>query len=370
MVLIRCETPYQLFNIINIKMTILKDVEADVVFSSASNLADFKESVEKLGLFRKVYLSEDNLTNSLAIAHLPNSEKKRLLSHIDKVLIPGEWQNIEYDEMYIPALTNMYTYAIFYNFYRQFKTTPSVIIYEDGTDTYSRNNKTIAIQQSAKCLYKSEVPESQRFENRMSRIMVYEPEVCYNKSKLPITAIPKVSPEVLAALESVFGTAKLPEEKFIFFSEPFHDEFINNNEADLLDHIAGIVGKDNIIVKLHPRCTFDQFSRKGYKIFPDSKIPWEIMCSDPAVSQKVLIAVSSTTLFSPKLVFNQKLNSIMLMKLMTKNRNFASQPDFIRLVKGVNSVFNRDERNVFSPNHIDELDMALDYYNMMPEDSN
>lgn len=370
MVLIRCETFYDLINAINIKLTLLKDVSADLVLTRSSNFTNVFSKVEALNIFSKIYLSEDSWLNGLEIKKLAATQKRQITLHPEKYLISEEWQNKEYEEFYIPTFTSEYHCLVYYNFYYKFKKVPKVVMYEDGTDSYSRNNATVIKDRCSACLDASVFPSKIRFENNVKAIMVYEPEICQNASNYTIIPIPKISEEIFEILTRIFDREFLPKEKCIYLSEPFHDEFINNNEIQLLDRIAEKIGKENIIVKMHPRCSYDQFSPRGYKVLENSNIPWEIIAADKSIENKLLIAVSSTTLFSPKLIYNYNLKSIMLTKLVIKNRFFARMRGFQTLINSIYEHFNSDTRNLFIPRHQQELDMALDYYEMMLEENN
>lgn len=370
MILFRCETFYHLINAINLKMTLLSDKDADLVLTHS---CDFSEVIPKLkneGLFSEIYYSEETWKDSVKLNENASRKRREMTKSPSSFLYQEEWLENQYDEFYVPTFTSSYCYLVYYSFYRRFNSVPRIFLYEDGTDTYSRNGIDTIRRMEGICIKRGDIPNSMWVEKNYGGVYVYEPSVCQHGNQHETYAIPKMSPEVYSVLKRVFGYEELPQERFIYFSEPFRDEFINNNEMELLDRIAEKVGKDNIIVKLHPRTTFEQFTEKGYKLMKNMTVPWEIIAADKNVENKVLMAVSSTTILSPMFMHDYDTKAIMLTHLVTKNRFFSTTEDFARLRDCIYKHFNRDSRKLFIPKTYDEMDLACDYFNMLMEINN
>ncbi len=369
MTLFRCETFYHLINAINIKMMLLKDEEADLVLTHSCDFSNIIPKIEKKGIFANVFYSKEYWKDSVELNEKASTKRSSMTKDPASFLYDEPWLKKQYDTIYIPTLTASYFYLAYFSFCRRFGNSPKIYLFEDGTDTYSRNNNNIIKIRSGICTDISKVPSEFRFENNYAGVLVYEPELCQHSNEIPIMSIPKMTDSVYETLKEVFGWEALPSEKYIYFSEPFHDEFINNNEMQLLDRIADKVGKENIIVKLHPRSTFEQFSDKGYKLMKNVSVPWEIIAADKNVEQKIIMAVSSTTILSPMFIHDYDTKAIMLMDLITKNRVFTSTPEFKVLKNSLFRHFNRDSRKLFIPGSFLELDMAIDYYMMILEEN-
>ncbi|MBQ8842853.1 MAG: hypothetical protein IJZ65_09520 [Ruminiclostridium sp.] len=370
MVLFRCETFYQLINAINIKMNLMASEEADIAFSKSTDFGEMIERVRESGVFSNVYSSEDSVAYSIELKHKAEQNKSKITNNPEKYLFNTGYESKKYDTIFWPTISSLYDYLLYYNFYKQHGEAPKIAIYEDGMATYFRFSAPDIIKYQNNIVNASKFPEKCRVEKNVIGLYLYDPSLMAVKAGCEVHTIPKITNESLEVLKRVFGSPELPKEKVIFFSEPFIDEFINNNEVQMLEMIAERVGKENIIVKNHPRNTADKFEKLGYKMFENSNLPWEIFASDMSVENKLIISISSTSIFSPKLLFDYKLNSIMLLRMATHNRFFATQKPFIGLVSKLETNYNEYERNLFVPSDTRQLMNALDYFMMSLEDNN
>ncbi len=370
MVLFRCETFYQLINAINIKMNLMASEEADIAFSKSTDFGEMIERVRESGVFSNVYSSEDSVAYSIELKHTAEQNKNKITNHPEKYLFNTGYESKKYDIIFWPTISSLYDYLLYYNFYKQHGEAPKIAIYEDGMATYFRFSVSDIIKYQNNIVNASKFPDDCRVENNVAGLYLYEPENMTVKANCKINTIPKIASKCFETIKNIFGVTEFPEERVIFFSEPFIDEFVNNNEIQLLELIAEKVGKENIVVKNHPRNTADRFEKLGYKMFENSNLPWEVFAANPSVEKKIIISISSTSIFSPKLLFDYKLNSIMLMRMATHNRFFATQKPFIELVSKLEKNYNEYERNLFVPSDAKGLMTALDYFMMSLEDNN
>lgn len=105
----------------------------------------------------------------------------------------------------------------------------------------------------------------------------------------------------------------------IFFEESYYNDGILTGDVELVENLAKIYGKDNIIVKVHPRNKENRFKKLGYTTNVDLTIPWEaIALNIEGMENKTLVTMTSTALISTylciksnaKLIFyTSKLNS-------------------------------------------------------------
>lgn len=370
MVLFRCETFYQLMNAINIKMNLLPSEEADIALSKSSDFSGIADNLRESGVFSQVYMSEDSVSYSIELKHKAVESKSSITAHPEKYLFDSGYESKKYDVIFWPTISSLYDYLLYYNYCNKFGTAPKISIYEDGMATYFRFSEADIKKYQNNIVNASKFAENMRVENNVGDLYLYDTSLMCAKTRCTVNTIPKINAKSLDVLKKVFGEVKLPKEDIIFFSEPFIDEFINNNEIMLLDMIAEKVGKEHIIVKNHPRNTADKFAKLGYKMFENSNLPWEIFAADPAVEKKMIISISSTSIFSPKLMYDYKLNSIMLLKMATHNRFFATQKPFQELVAKLDKNYNENERELFVPENSSQLMTAIDYFMSSLEEKN
>ena len=94
------------------------------------------------------------------------------------------------------------------------------------------------------------------------------------------------------------------KENYIFFEDGAMD-WSTNLDIELVKLIAEIVGKDNIVVKIHPRNTVNRFKELGFKTNQDSSIPWEVIASNIDIENKVLISMYSQSVIMPQILLGR-----------------------------------------------------------------
>lgn len=150
---------------------------------------------------------------------------------------------------------------------------------------------------------------------------------------------------------------RMPEEnefdrKYIFFEENIPDGTIN--DFDLVMKIAEKVGKENLIVKLHPRRPIDRFSKYGIKVSKSVGIPWEALLMKYDFSDKVIMTISSSVAFSSRLYFNLSLKTFMLFRVAGGiNPYILDKEKYYGYIKSFRRQFNDTEFRI--PSSIDDL---------------
>lgn len=85
----------------------------------------------------------------------------------------------------------------------------------------------------------------------------------------------------------------------IFFEESYYadgSEMID--DVGIIERLAESIGRDNIMVKLHPRNPINRFKRLGYKTNKNTEIPWELIVLNQEISKSILISISSSAVLS------------------------------------------------------------------------
>lgn len=77
--------------------------------------------------------------------------------------------------------------------------------------------------------------------------------------------------------------------------------------------VEELVGADSFLIKQHPRTI--QEKNTNYRYMCDSSLPFELVCMNNDLEEKVIIAYSSTAVVTPKLLFNQEPYIILLYKM-------------------------------------------------------
>lgn len=103
------------------------------------------------------------------------------------------------------------------------------------------------------------------------------------------------------------------DRNYIFFEESFFADGSEVNDIELVEELASRVGKENIMVKIHPRNPVNRFQRLGYKTNRNIAVPWEVIVMNADdLSDKVLITIASSCILNPIIVFGKKVNAYSL----------------------------------------------------------
>lgn len=124
-----------------------------------------------------------------------------------------------------------------------------------------------------------------------------------------VKAIPKVKIEEEGFKKFVnqafnFHSTEDLEYENIFLEEAFAEDGHKNNDFELIKCISEIVGKENFVVKRHPRLSANRYQNTGININKDIQIPWEVYILNSDFTKKTIFTVSSNACMTPSLVFD------------------------------------------------------------------
>lgn len=303
--LIIANTYFQLLTAINLTINNFKSDECSIVLTDKSfGVQEKVEKIKKLNLFKEVIYIE-----SKRICDKSNKVNKYITYLFNRKLILKDLIKDDYDNI------------IFFNY--------DILMYAIVDEIYERNNN-VCLQEYDEgyitYLYDREINKINLLLRKIFRKVdikskidskyLYHPElICYKTNK----KIKKINPldgdaNLVKYFNEVFDyNEKLfIKEKYIFFEESF---FCDNKEIDDLDlilDIANVVGKDNLIVKLHPRNKINRFEKYGIHTMKNIGIPWEIIQMNDDFSNKVLLTISSGSVLASRLYFNDDIKTYLL----------------------------------------------------------
>lgn len=157
-------------------------------------------------------------------------------------------------------------------------------------------------------------------------------------------------------LNDIFGYYDMEDEykeKYIVMSSGYNEIVAFNNTRELLLDLEEAVGKENILIKIHPRVDNSLYEKYGYKTNKNRAIPWEIIALNSDLSDKVVITSSSSGLFSPMTLFGKKQVGITVM-------NIAEQADPVGYLSYMKKyLVNKYSDCVYAPNTREEFKKIL-----------
>ncbi len=358
-ILMRVSTYYQLINAINIKLSLLEGQEVDLVLNESSDFSVVGKKVEESGCFRKVFYSPDSLEDNRAYRALSKAEKSRLSTQ-PKEIVHDIGLDESYTDYYIPV-DDEYNKLLYYYLVKR-GCRPAIHIYEEGVATYTIDIKKRMLTDGLRHSYYG----SNQFLERITEFLLYEPNLfSVDTIDIPINRLPKINAadeQIREIYTGIFGEEKMPKEPVVFFMESFHADRVNTSNLDLLDRIATLFGKENIIVKMHPRDQENWLAPKGYKIFPASQIPWEIMLMTNDIGNKLFVSMSSTAALSAQIVFDKKTTSMFLDALRIIGTSpFLKQPGTKKYYENLVKELNREDVTFFRPQSDEALQECFYY---------
>lgn len=304
-----CNTAYQLFAVMQLRMTEYSQENVDIILSnqfSASHL--IAENIRKSGLFGRVmYIENKKQTFSSRLKETLHDIKliKNLRRELGKA-----------DEV---CFSNISVFTILFTRFYQCKT-PKISIFEDGFVTYSK-----AFENMDRVTVFSRILLPDGILGKASRIWLFSPELLdWHRDNIEVSKIApidKLDKKVVGTLNSIFGydsNGDIYDRKFLFMEESFFADKYPVNDEEIVKGIADVVGRENLMVKLHPRNSENRFAPMGIKTNTTFGTPWELIALNQDIQNCTLISISSSSILQPYLLFGMPLRCYALLKTLNE----------------------------------------------------
>ena len=305
------------------KMTVLQYDEVDLIISDQSRDADnIVQRLRNENIFRECYyIKTKELTR----------HKNGIASQIGDLysgIFGSEiYKNLSesYDELLIHNV-DIASYSLYSNLMKK-NNSLTCSRFEEGIisyrniEAYSKKNELI------KKFHKFSFGKS--LEDSIRCFYCFFPEF-YNGRYNPVS-IPQIDTEseikdILFRLFNVSVSSEEYNARFIYFTSVYDFEGGKAiGEFDLICRIAEVVGKDNLLIKMHPRDSRGFYEKSGFKIDQNSAIPWEVLqlCID--CSKKVLLSTNSTSIVSTNLMTEKGAEAFFTYNLCDFSENSAAK---------------------------------------------
>lgn len=325
--LIIANTYFQLITAINLVLNNFSNDITDLVITDCSvGMKNKATLIKKNKLFNKVIYYESKAINN------GNKIKKYLLYLFDRNKIIGNEIQAKYDEILFNNL-NVLTYSVIDELYSK---NPNIIcsIYDEGFSTYTIRRKSNIINDFLrKIMFKKSINKS------IKKIYLYHPYLlCYksNLQTIKINNLDKKNIQMKKILNNIFDYKKPNfDKKIIFFEESFFCDNKSIDDFQLIKDICKVVGKENIIIKLHPRNKIDRFSKLNIDVWKDNNIPWEIYQMNEDYNNKIFMSISSGSMLASKLYFNENIKTYFLFNCTKKMSDVVTKKfyDYLECIR-------------------------------------
>jgi len=351
-----CDQTFEFFNILNLQCNKFREIEADILFSDKNKFDDVIENVAETGLFQNIYTIEVKEFEN-TFYRRKWGEQFEIVKNPRAYLQFPEYENT-YTDIWI-NIDNIHAKLEYYNL-TKLGMRPRIHFIQEGVGNYTR---VPSLSEQEKKWEKSYGELS--FSKNIQDNYIYRPSVFSGKDmkNMELPPISVENEEFLRVVEKIYGRQSLPEEKFIFMESSLYDMQIMSNEMELAEMLAAYAEKENFIVKRHPRNKMDRFTPLGYKVMPETNVPWEVLIleNQKEIREKVVCSVFSQTLFSPLDVFGIDARGVMLIKMLRHHVFWYEKKEWQEYINKMVREANQGSMKIYVPESEVELKEAVRY---------
>lgn len=287
-ILIIVNTPYNLMLAIQLKQTLFDNEVVDLFLGRPSLHRIYEEGLLD-NVFNNIYY-ENTLSHqqSLIGFFIPQYELNRICQSKPEAYTDIFFWNPDW---------------IFYNYYKYLGKNCHLHVYADAiagftTDepsglpsTYGSSFHAKVLRFIDRLLWNVDFINTYNYDYYM-----FSPEYACFKTKRVITQIPAISKQSSSLIELYNKLWHYEEVSFkerYLYLDTGRDGYVTNEDVnESLQQLIDVVGIDNLLVKPHPAMNIEDYSIEGLHIM-NTTMPFELICLNENISDKVLICISS-----------------------------------------------------------------------------
>lgn len=115
-------------------------------------------------------------------------------------------------------------------------------------------------------------------------------------------------------------------EKYIFFTSVYDFEGgAAIGEYQVVEQVADLVGKENLLVKTHPRDVRTVYTDNGFNVDKNSSIPWEAIQLSSDFSEKVFLTATSGSVLAGSFMAEKPVRTFYMFQLCDISNNASAQ---------------------------------------------
>lgn len=327
-ILIIANTYYQLIMAIQMRNTIFEKSEVVLLLSDHSNNAEkVCERLQWFDCFSEVHYIEtkDLFKNRTIINRAVDLFTLALGINNRYGFCLNEIENMLFDEI-IFYNYSLQIYGIFSILYRINKKL-RISVYEESLFSYSTQLKENLGRKVIRTF--RHLAKKKDVFDAVKNFYCFYPELY--KGKLNAVPVEKIQKDGDCAniLRQIFelNHAELTyPEKYIYFSSVGDSEGGRPiGELELLKDLAQLIGKDHLLVKVHPRDDVKKYISEGFKVDRNSSIPWESIQISGDFCQHVFLTAISTSVLTITLLQEKAPKVFYLYKMCDLSGNIPAK---------------------------------------------
>lgn len=351
-----CSTAYQLMNAVILASQ--RQEKADVMFTSQS-LANHcnMELLRKKGIFHRIYVWDKISSRFSCFSHsrmqyVGNLFKKACIYFRPKAMyktMPN--REMSYQRLLI-GYADYPAQCIYYYFKKK---GASLIFYDEGTYTYEflSIHPSLFRKAVSYMIFGSWIMDecTEVYAKRPSQVN------CGKYKNMPVKQLCQSSRETDKVLMELFygsyEDARLFERKVIYFDQNIDRAEIRKMLLKLADVVSGVIGKEELLVKLHPM-SGELAAYSSELTTYCSRVPFEVLMNTCHMGDKILISLFSTACFSPKYILDEEPYVIFLYKIMKFDTYIEFNAQFLHGVENLRRSYTKPNR-IIIPETTEEM---------------
>lgn len=310
-ILIITYTYFQLIVAVQLRQTVFQADDVDVIITDQSkDSGEVADRLRKARVFRRVFYVHD----------LDGRDETGVLAKYKRYMTA--WLYPEKVLQRYVFLVGRYDIFLFHNasllthlICRHCGKETRCFRFEEGYSTYTRPllEKKRLRRWMIRCAFGD-------LGRRIQGLYLFHPELFRQDVKYPLLCIRplgKNNEELRQVLNRIFAYEPDPcllNADYIFLEESFRPSYPEIDDVDLVCRIAGVVGKERLVVKQHPRSPDNPFAALGIATVPSGSIPWEVILMNEDLSGKTLLTVMSGAVLAPALYGYQPIKTYFLFR--------------------------------------------------------
>ena len=279
-----CQTYYQVIVAIQLKRTLFSNDNMSLILADTSNGAeDVFKNLQTQGMFDEVFYAKNVRENRPEFKSIRN-KINRFYQYFFKGNLTGYLNKRSRYDLMIAYNIGWYACILYTELCKR---NPALKIaqFEEGLISYY-----VRFDQYKDLSFFKRIIRIKRFlrqpifSDHISDFYCFHPEL-YSGELNPIR-IPMIDYNdcvLKDCLREVFLNGKIIysyPQKYIYFASRLDEETDESptGEIEVIEQIADIVGKENLLIKLHPRETdIDRYIERGLILDPNSDVPFEVI---------------------------------------------------------------------------------------------
>ena len=353
-----CDTPYQIFNALNIAFHNNNEFtkKALYIIAQFKTAEEISSRIEKSGLFDEVYLLTRDETK-----FLKKGIKRNIYMAFDflfpKIFLKKRFSNYPCKRMSYTGFDKVYASGAFSTVAAIMKLNrhADFVMFDDGLGSY-RGNYIIRSSGGKFNRIFCTIFHVGSYVCVPSRLLVNNPEFCKSTVVEPshIEKLPDLDNYFIDYCNKIYNVNKHNEFRYYWLTQPIDSNYSAKEMREKVRDSLEIY-KEKIIVRLHPRDN----DREFYASFTIemSEDLWELSILNKDVDRLVLISEYSSAQMTPKMLFGFEPTLIFLYKL---NRGYSEEQrcTMTKQIKDLMDSYNQPEK-IYVPESISELNHIL-----------